>query len=80
MMKDPASKAGDIVARPFASSYRFQDTVKDLADCYENLDAPLGDNDLERAARDRLVKLCRQIADAVEHDPFPSVEDEEIES
>lgn len=41
---------------------RFRNTLEDLRDCYDNMD----DNDLsdeERAARRRLIKLARQIAD-----------------
>ena len=41
---------------------RFQNTLSDLRDCYDNLD----DNDLseeEAKARKRLVKVCQSIVD-----------------
>lgn len=40
---------------------RFENTVDDLRDCYEHMD----DDDLsssEQKKRDRLIKLCQQIA------------------
>lgn len=49
---------------------RFENTVNDLRDCYENMD----DEDMseaEKKARIRLIKLCVQLAadyeDEVEH-------------
>lgn len=47
---------------------RFRNTLEDLRDCYDNMD----DNDLsdeERAARRRLIKLARQIADIYGDEP-----------
>ena len=47
---------------PNMSYCRFTNTVADLRDCYDNMD----DDDLsdaEKKARERLIKLCRQIAD-----------------
>lgn len=49
---------------------RFQNTLQDLRDCYENMD----DTDLsdeEKRARRSLLKLCDQIADdyVVEGEP-----------
>lgn len=41
---------------------RFHNTLLDLQDCYENLD----DEDLspdEERARDRLINLCKEIAE-----------------
>ncbi|HEY6020888.1 MAG TPA: hypothetical protein VIY48_13610 [Candidatus Paceibacterota bacterium] len=41
---------------------RFHNTLQDLRDCYEHID----DDDLseeEAKERDRLVRLCKQIAD-----------------
>ena len=43
---------------------RFQNTLGDLRDCYENLGDDLGPDEDE--ARDRLVKLCRKIVDDME--------------
>lgn len=46
---------------------RFTNTVRDLRDCYENMD----DADLskmEARARVQLIKLCRRIADDYEYD------------
>lgn len=40
---------------------RFQNTLKDLRDCYENMEAePTGEE--EKRARKRLIKLCESIA------------------
>jgi hypothetical protein len=44
---------------------RFENTYKDLYDCYENL----GDEDLsadERVYRTKLVKLCQRIVNEME--------------
>ncbi len=44
------------------SHCRFQNTLEDLRDCYDNLD----DSDLseeEAKARKRLVKVCQSIVD-----------------
>jgi len=46
---------------------RFQNTLSDLRDCYENMD----DEDLseaERKARARLIKMCQEIADDFSED------------
>ncbi len=40
---------------------RFQNTVKDLQDCYDHIDDDLT-SDAELRAHARLVTLCRQIA------------------
>jgi hypothetical protein len=48
---------------PNMSYCRFQNTLPDLRDCEEHLD----DDDLsqeEKRARDRLIKVCIEIADA----------------
>ncbi len=42
---------------------RFQNTLRDLRDCYENWD----DDDIsqeEQRARDRLLKVCQEIVEA----------------
>lgn len=49
---------------------RFENTLRDLYDCYYNLNSTLSDR--ERMSRKSLVDLCRSIVD--EYDP--SVEDE----
>lgn len=38
---------------------RFQNTSRDLHDCYENLDAELSED--EREARNRLVRTCAKV-------------------
>ena len=40
---------------------RFQNTANDLDDCYEHIDDDLGAD--EAHARERLIDLCRQIAE-----------------
>jgi len=40
---------------------RFQNTLKDLRDCYDNLDEELSES--EEKDRAKLIKLCRLIAD-----------------
>lgn len=39
---------------------RFQNTLNDLRDCYENIDNDLSDD--EKQAKDKLIKLCVDIA------------------
>ena len=39
---------------------RFQNTLKDLRDCYEN---PNVNSDDEKKAKDELIELCRQIGE-----------------
>jgi len=47
---------------PNMSYCRFQNTVNDLSDCYENIeDDDLSDDELR--ARIRLIKICIDIAD-----------------
>ncbi len=46
---------------------RFQNTLQDLQDCYDNMD----DEDLspeEMSARTRMIKLCIEIASWYTHD------------
>lgn len=50
---------------------RFENTLRDLYDCYNNLNSTLSDR--ERMSRKSLVDLCQSIVD--EYDP--SIEDEE---
>ncbi len=40
---------------------RFQNTLQDLADCEDNMDNPDMSLD-EKAARTRLIRLCKRIA------------------
>lgn len=42
---------------------RFQNTLSDLRDCYENWDD--AESDEEKVARKKLLKLCRKIADDI---------------
>lgn len=46
---------------PNMSYCRFRNTLADLRDCYDNMDDDV--SDAEKAARARLIKLCREIAD-----------------
>jgi len=41
---------------------RFENTLQDLRDCYENWDAEL-ESESEKKARVRLLKLCQDIVD-----------------
>ena len=41
---------------------RFQNTVQDLEDCYENMENPKDLSPEEQKARERLIKLCENIA------------------
>jgi hypothetical protein len=41
---------------------RFQNTVTDLRDCYENLNDTKDLSREEQNARQRIIKLCQQIA------------------
>ena len=42
---------------------RFQNTLKDLRDCYENMDNdPEELSDEEKRSRKRLIELCKKIA------------------
>lgn len=42
---------------------RFQNTVNDLQDCYDNMDDEDKLSEEEQRARKRLIKMCRDIAD-----------------
>ena len=42
---------------------RFGNTLTDLRDCADNLDDPDSLSPEERRARERLIKLCKTIAD-----------------
>ncbi len=41
---------------------RFENTLKDLRDCYYHWDNAEG-SDIEKKARERLLKLCKEIAE-----------------
>ena len=41
---------------------RFQNTVSDLDDCYENIGEANDISDAEKRSRTRLIKLCCEIA------------------
>ena len=45
---------------------RFQNTLEDLKDCWENIDDNTDLSESETKARLRLIKLCKRIADACE--------------
>ena len=50
---------------PNMSYCRFQNTLEDLRDCYENIDVPSVDlSGTEARARLKLVKLCEKIVTA----------------
>jgi hypothetical protein len=40
---------------------RFHNTLSDLRDCWDNMDDDLSEE--ERKARERLIALCKRIAD-----------------
>ena len=46
---------------PNMSYCRFQNTLGDLRDCYDNMDNDL--SEAEKGARRRLIKLCASIAE-----------------
>jgi hypothetical protein len=55
------------------SYVRFQNTLKELRDCFENIhDEDL--SDAEESARKKLIELCRQIADEFEQETDPASE------
>ena len=41
---------------------RFENTLADLRDCYENWDSELK-SEAEKKAKERLLKLCKDIVD-----------------
>lgn len=43
------------------SYVRFENTLRDLRDCYDHMDDV--ESESEQKARGRLVKLCQEIAD-----------------
>lgn len=47
---------------PNMSYCRFQNTLGDLRDCYENMDNPKQLSEEEQKARKALIKLCEDIA------------------
>ena len=44
---------------------RFENTAKDLQDCFDHLDDDVDElsSDYERKGRERLIKLCKRIAE-----------------
>lgn len=40
---------------------RFENTLRDLEDCYRHMDRPESDD--EKTAKKDLIKLCKQIAE-----------------
>jgi hypothetical protein len=47
---------------------RFENTVADLRDCYQNMDEDLDDSETEKAARASLIRLCKRIAENYSED------------
>jgi len=45
---------------------RFENTLYDLQDCYDNMDLSEDASDEEIKARKRLIEVCRDIADYYE--------------
>jgi len=45
---------------------RFENTYRDLQDCYYNIDEPLSDS--ESQFRQQLVDLCKAVIDAYDED------------
>lgn len=45
---------------------RFQNTLEDLRDCYDNLDDDCSEKRQEARARIKLVELCQQIVDSAD--------------
>ena len=57
---------------------RFENTLADLNDCYNNVDGTLSDS--ENRARDDLITLCRKLADIwIKSDYEPDYEPDDIE-
>jgi hypothetical protein len=53
---------------------RFENTLRDLYDCYNNLDSSLSGR--EKMSRKSLVELCQSIVD--EYDPSVDEEEEDL--
>ncbi len=49
---------------------RFQNTLEDLRDCYDNLDDDLSEKKDEARARVKLVGVCQRIVDAADLETF----------
>lgn len=45
---------------------RFQNTLRDLKDCYDHLGEDLTDRKEEEKAREELINLCRRITEVCE--------------
>lgn len=56
---------------------RFRNTLSDLRDCFEHIDTPVTSDDEEEMARQRLIELCKNIADRYAEDDEDD-EDEEV--
>jgi hypothetical protein len=57
---------------------RFENTLRELQDCSENLqDTDLSDS--EKRARERLVKLCREIADDFQEDEDEDEDEDDMD-
>lgn len=42
---------------------RFENTLSDLRDCYNNMDEDLDDSETEKSSRECLIRLCKKIVD-----------------
>ena len=49
---------------------RFENTLEDLRDCYNNLDDDLSNNKAEARARVKLVEVCQKIVDIADIDNY----------
>ena len=49
---------------------RFENTLRDLRDCWKNIDDELSES--EERARKSLIKLCKQVADYAEDENEPT--------
>ena len=54
---------------------RFQNTYRDLVDCYDNLNGSLSES--ESRYRERLVELCQSIVDEFSPEEDKDLDDEE---
>jgi len=63
---------------PNMSYCRFQNTLSDLQDCYDNIEKKLSQD--EHEARAELIRLCLEIAGEAEYLDLRGEDDDEEES
>ena len=66
---------------PNMSYCRYENTLSDLRDCYENLEESEGLSETEKESRERLIRLCVDIALEFGHevgDAVDYVDDSEL--